>query len=164
MTSVLLVGQAPSRVMPAGARPFEGTAALRRLAAYCGVDEFREHKLYDIFEFMNLVDEYPGPAKPGSKWDATPTVSMERLNVIMSRCMEHQQVVFLGAAARDLLLGRRRRHAPFEWVEFSTSPQVLATWSPHPGGTSMWWNDPKNRDLGRGFWTALYQEAKTAVG
>lgn len=153
MKPVLLVGQAPSRVMQPGDRPFQGTKALNRLALYCGEPD--PEQLYEMFEFVNLVDEYPGPATPGSKWDQKPVVPSDRLAWIHKQIMCHYRTVLLGAAARDVILGHQRLPM-FQWSVISNSPHVECTWSAHPGGTSMYWNQPKNRAAGEAFWREFY--------
>lgn len=155
----LLIGQAPSRVMLPGDRPFQGTDALARLSRYCGA--FRPDLLYDVFDFMNLSDQYPGPAKPGSKWDAKPQLSTGRLEFLFKEILRRDRVVLLGAVARDCFMGKDTE--PFHWRNASDSPQVMYCWSPHPGGTSMWWNDSGHRAQGSHWWRDFYQFNQPAM-
>lgn len=161
MSVCLLVGQAPSRTMSPGDRPFQGTPALARLANYCG--ESDPEKLYQVFDFINLVDDYPGPSAVGSKWDATPVVSTERQHVLHDAILNHGHVVLLGRAASDVIFGKKSRPPMFSWALMSSVPLVECTWSAHPGGTSMWWNQPKNREAGMKFWSGFYAFAKRSV-
>lgn len=159
-TRVLLVGQAPSRVMQPGDPPFWGTQALARLAKYCG--ESDPPKLYEVYDFINLVDEYPGPSAPGSKWDQKPKIPSDRREWLFKQVMERTTVILLGAAARDVFLAKGSKM--FGWRRLSDDPVVQVTWSAHPGGTSMWWNRPENTQAGKDFWSFSYEAARRIEG
>jgi len=166
---LLIVGQAPSRAMSPGDRPFEGTRALTLLAKYAGVTP--RERLYDLADFVNCISEYPGPALDNDKYDAFPLEAARAGALLISAQIYRERydtVVTLGSAVSKVF-GKKDRH---KWFE----PQPMQWWgrdprqdaaqkpafecrlffSPHPGGTSMWWNDPKNRAAGTRFFTNLF--------
>lgn len=160
---ILLVGQAPSPVMKPGDLPLWGTSALTRLASYAGVSP-REH-LYDLFEFINVIEEYPGRA-PGGQYDNFPMAYARQC--AFSRVWPR---VWAGSFDRVVVLGRQASRAMnvdetvpyFEWLtvrETSYGREVELAVSPHPGGKVMYWNDAENRARGCEFWRGLAGEAE----
>jgi hypothetical protein len=140
--------------MVQGARPFEGTSALTRLAGYCSVSP--REKLYDLFEFINLVPHYPGPAE-NSKYDAFPRqTALDNLERVMDFVLwnEADLVVTLGVATSKVVFGERPPW--FVWHEGGWGEhRFKMAASPHPGGTSMYWNDLDARQRGIEFWQEL---------
>jgi hypothetical protein len=141
--------------MKPGARPFEGAPVLGRFAGYLGVEP---PEVYELFDLVNLVEYYPGPAKPGSRWDSFPVGEAVRNSVKIREGLltsGYERLVTIGRAATSVFWGDRVPRAWFEWFEDPELPGVRCSCSPHPGGTSMWWNSPENRELGVAFWREL---------
>jgi hypothetical protein len=142
-------------------RPFEGTSALTRLAKYASVDP-REH-MYDLFDFINVIDHYPGRA-PDGKYDNFP-VQFARDQAAV-RVWPH---IWSTDVESVVLLGRQTSVAmncPFDYFEWQTireenyGREVRLAVSPHPGGTVMWWNNPENLKRGCEFLSGLAAEAE----
>lgn len=152
--------------MAPDARPFEGTAALTRLAGYCGVSP--RERLYDLFDFVNVIETYPGKQPGQTKYDAFPAEAGLRgaqrvwAQVLDTPGPPWRHVVVLGRVATDAMRTAskgafRTKDGWFQWesVWTPTNRRINVTSSPHPGGTSMWWNKAENLTKGRAFWTAL---------
>ena len=101
---LLIVGQAPSRVMSLGDEPLWGTQALVRLAGYAGI--YPPEKLYDLADFVNVIEYYPGPSKVGSKWDAFPEDAAKEGAIRVRRLiryMQYRRVITLGTAVTKVV-------------------------------------------------------------
>jgi hypothetical protein len=127
--------------MRPGARPFEGTSALTRLAGYCGVTP-REH-LYDLFDFVNVLQYWPG-RDAGGKYDLFPMDEARREAAVLDH-------VLLPWYKRVVILGRTTSKAfGLEDVPYLQWHDRLAI-LPHPGGTNVWWNLRRNKEDGIRF-------------
>jgi hypothetical protein len=149
---VLIVGAAPSRSGESLVRDLEGHTA-GRLATYAGVSA---PELGELFDFVNVLEEWPGQAADDSKWDGFPKPAGwevgRRMSLLTADVNERprRMVVALGAWATQCLshwwsLGR------LDFLTSAPGPAMSAVASsPHPAGTSMWWND--RRAEGEDFW------------
>lgn len=156
MRPLLIVGQAPSRAMQPGDRPLEGTRALTLLAKYAGVSP--RERLYDIADVVNMIPRYPGPAPGRPKYDAYPEAeALRNAPRVLELMKGRQAVVFLGSAVRGTMAKHLVGEREPEWFRtFLIGADGLeVTFSPHPGGTSMYWNDPRNLAKGTAFWRQL---------
>lgn len=167
---LLVVGQAPSRVMEPNDIPLWGTSALTRLASYSGVAP--RERLYDLAAFTNLIEDYPGPQRGNEKYDAFPTdVALKNVPRVLDLASSgtYTHVVLLGSGVRKVMhKALHERGTPeFAWFSWHRHAYALPSGStryfniassPHPGGTSLWWNDSVNRQRGRAFWTLLFAE------
>jgi hypothetical protein len=129
---------------------------LARYAGLAGPEEFE-----DFTVFTNVVDARPEPYAPNPKWDAFDRDLAEPQKVFgLASDPEVTHVVVLGSAASEVFTDSvfPRGFPWFTWVR-GWGP---ADWtkSPHPAGTSMWWNDPENRRSGVEFWTGLCEMMK----
>lgn len=141
--------------MKVGARPFEGAPVQGRFARYCGLEPA---EIYDVFDFANLIDHWPGPAAPGSKWDRfSAAEARPRVEQLWSE-MKWERVVTLGRAATSVFWVSKP-----EWFVWFQVRGVQGAASPHPGGTSFYWNDPVARDRGIKFWRELRDWARDVV-
>lgn len=160
---LLIVGQAPSRTMARGARPFEGARSLTLLAKYAGLSP--RERLYDLADVINVIRDYPGPAED-EKYDAFP---IEDARAGIARVHRHivktrpEVVVSLGRKVTNLF-GVSNPEWFVEYVQTVHTLEGSAGFtfipSPHPAGTSMWWNDPANLARGIAFWTNLMAEQR----
>lgn len=173
---LLIVGQAPSRSMEPDDKPLWNTTALTMIAKYGGLAD--KYRVYELAELTNMIQEYPGPQLGNEKYDAYPkTQAMHELRErvlpwVKARQSEETTVVFLGSAVRDTvarwtvlrdteLHGVVRKPAWFDEYMI-TGVEARVFFSPHPGGTSMWWNDPKNRQRGSLFWRNAFSTADSS--
>jgi len=136
-----VIGEAPG---PRPGAPLE--AARRRIARLIREDEA---ELAELFEWMNLLDEWPGYGPGGgSAFPVEAARRRARMHMINTRpagVTRNRPFVYLGkrvAAAFDF------RGEWFEWH----NDQVV---TPHPSGLSRWWNDRANEARARQFWTEL---------
>jgi hypothetical protein len=150
--------------MSPGDRPFEGTRALTLMAKYSGVSP--RERLYDLADFTNVVSEYPGAQPGSSKYDMFPLAEAlkGRLRIYKQISVDrYERVVVLGSAASKVF-GKTDRIPWFGQIAAASSlgtdrvQRYELYYSPHPGGTSMWWNDPRNRTVGTRFFTWLFQQ------
>lgn len=156
----LVVGMAPSRngadlSDPGSPHPAGKTFA--RLAAYAGVTE---GVMAARLDFVNLLPEWPGEAGGDSeKWDRAAggrdwAPTGERATLLYADLLERPRitVIGLGGFVRDALAhwwGVKAKG----WFDPQAGPGLsVVYWSPHPAGTSMWWNEPVHRELGGAFW------------
>jgi hypothetical protein len=159
---VLVVGMAPSR----SGHCLDGPT-FERLAAYAGATA---GDMALAMDFVNLLPEWPGYAVGSPKWDEQPDphdwAVGARASLLAADLAERPRRVVVG-------LGGYVRAALTMWWELPKadwlSPIVRGpgsptiAWSPHPAGTSMWWNDPAARNLGESFWHATYIRAHSQL-
>lgn len=152
--------------MAPGVRPFEGARVLGRFAGYLGVEPA---EVYELFDIVNLIDHWPGPSYPGSKNDAFPRDLAEvGAGPVRERVLEGswRRVVTLGRAVTDVFWGTRRARKVLwfdwraAWPLMQLPESVLGAASPHPGGTSMAWNDLELRRSGIEFWRSVRDYAR----
>lgn len=172
-SKILLVGEAPNKTAFLGES--EGAAALEipRLADLCGItmDAFR-----GLFWRTNLLQEWPGRAEDG-KGDLFPrALAVEGARRIKEDARTRKvftKVVLLGRRTQDAFVDTRGRR-PTEWFEeegivlppceASLKERDLSiVTTPHPSGTSSWWNDTANVKKARLFWEGLANEAISDV-
>lgn len=159
---LLIIGQAPSRAMEPGDLPLWNTSVLTRLAGYAGVSP--RERLYDLAAFINLVEDYPGPDPKNDKYDAFPLAAARAgMARVVGLAVQEQptHVVTLGAAVRGVVASSKTPWFEWQSVELWSSwgrCQVQLACSPHPGGTSMWWNRAENRQAGTLFWRNLFAQ------
>lgn len=165
--------------MTAEDRPLEGTKALTLLAKYAGLSD--KNRVYELAEIINMIEEYPGAQLGNEKYDAFPKAQANRefRERVLPWLHERTQadvctIVFLGAAARDVVAKQTilkadnwstTVHSPEWFVPHHISELELGHFvyfSPHPGGTSMWWNKPGNKRTGMAFWHRRFAEVDTA--
>jgi hypothetical protein len=165
---VLVVGMAPSRN---GADLSDARAAhpagktLDRLAKYAGV---APEDLLDKVDFVNLLPDWPGEASEASaKWDDSVSKQTwdpvgQRSALLAADLAERPRklVVGLGGWVRDALSWWWTL-LDAGWLEPQSHAGAGLVWSPHPAGTSMWWNDPANLEKGEAFWAAALLVANT---
>lgn len=131
-----------------------GTGAGSRLALYAGLDE---GELAETFDFVNLLAEWPGEAGPDAKWDGMPPVDGwdpvgQRVSLLLADLHERPRraVVTLGGWTHQVMMtwgGLLQSH----WLDGRPGPGGCVVYkSPHPSGTSTWWND--HRAAGERFW------------
>lgn len=168
---VLVVGAAPSRSGgDISTRP-GGTHAFGRLAGYCGAPE---EMVAEAFDFCNVLDDWPGKVHVpsgggvGEKWDGFPAHDSwevgQRVSLLGADLLERPRhyVVFLGGWAgrcATFWLGLQPHVFLLPQVGPARADVVV---SPHPSGTSMWWNYPENRRLGEEFWHGMLAYAGRA--
>lgn len=158
---LLLVGQAPGRKpAPGGHSALVGSRSLANLARYAGLQDPADFE--DFTTFTNVVDARPEPYAPNPKWDAFDKTLAEPEKVFsFARDPEITHVVVLGAAASEVFVDSVFPPG-FPWFSWVGGPGP-ADWtrSPHPAGTSMWWNDPGNRRAGSEFWSGLCETMRS---
>lgn len=170
---ILIVGEAPSRMMHESGVHEPMPHARRELAYYAGLclPEFNEK-----FECVNVLDRWPGKAGKGD--DFPMKLAYDGAERVQAKVVE-------GDYARVILLGRRVEAAfgiqgnPwFEWFQFHIpcriAPKVdvfrrdedpfvlhecamriykvMMVVTPHPSGVNMWWNDRRNKAQAARFW------------
>lgn len=165
---VLVVGAAPSRSGGDLSESPAGTGTGFRLARYAGVSE--QH-LSVLFDFVNLLPEWPGEAEgASSRWDGFPNKTSwevgQRASLLLADVHERPRhlIVGLGGWVRDCLRYWWSLSAPLDpasgWLFWHIGPaRSTVAWSPHPAGTSMWWNE--NRAAGEEFWRNVARRAES---
>ncbi len=150
MRSVLFVGMAPNRSGEGAGRALTGAHTRARLENYAG------GPLLDLVDTVNLLNEWPGSAG-GTKWDRVDAPGREL--DLAGRAL----VVGLGGYVRRELCRQLgvREPAWFLRQRIGADGTVLA-FSPHPAGTSTWWNDPEHRARGSSFWRGVRSYALEA--
>jgi hypothetical protein len=159
---ILVVGMAPSRAghdIPSG----RGGPTLGRLADYAGVSQA---ELLARIDFVNLLEEWPGAAPGGSeKWDLAADLTWaqlgQRMELLYADLVERPRyrVIGLGGFVREAI-SRYSALGKTDWFVPARGPgNALVSFSPHPAGTNMWWNDPEHRELGEAFWTQVASDA-----
>ena len=132
MNRIVLVGQAP------GKRPGEplAGAAGRRLAALAGMDL---PAFLDKFDRVNLLDEFPGKAGKGDRFDAK--AALERADQLREELAGRKAVLLGRLVARAF----RLPDDTYDWFQVVEAPPgVELAVMPHPSGVSHWWNDEAN--------------------
>lgn len=141
----LIIGQAPSRD---GKTHFEGRSGTR-LAQLAGLTR---QQFLDDFDRINVFDVFPG-RREGQEGDLFPIKeAMERAHAIyLTGALEFRSTVFIGHRVAQAF--GMPHPAPFLWHPIPFSGEVAM--SPHPSGTSRWWNSEANLRNARDFWTGL---------
>ena len=159
---LLIVGQAPGAPGPRQGRPLEYSPSLTRLARYSGV--VPKERMYELADFVNLIDRHPGRAADG-KYDTFPLQEGVTAAVQLKPTLHnYARVVLLGVAVRECF--RRAAIIPdnMGWFEgherWRGHKLTIVSVSPHPAGTSMFWNDPASEAAGTAFWHQVMEEAK----
>lgn len=142
---VVVVGEAPSRVMREGDPPL--LLARHELASLCGVglEEFLK-----VFELRNVLGFWPGRNAYG-KGDAFP-LREARAAAQKMRFEQGQEVVLLGRRVAQAF------HLPQDLEYFASSGRF--TLAPHPSKVSRWWNVMSNRIRARQFWRMIHARAQ----
>jgi hypothetical protein len=156
--------------MTPDSRVLEGTTAQRALAKYGRLSD--QERIYELADFVNWIEYYPGPQPGNEKWDQFPSAeALRRWPAISDQIFDggYTHVVSLGAAVRDVLAqllvldSKHVRPEWFTWYRLRSSEHaatgLLWACSPHPGGTSFWWNKPENTRAGTLFWSGLFSSA-----
>ena len=123
----LVVGQAPGTSGEAFAR---STTTVRRLATLCGVSCSGSDELHELFDFVNLLDSYPGRSASGvgDAFDFKAARAAASGIPLVSRPV----VLLLGSnVARAFGL-------PNNVLQWQGNILVL----PHPSGINHFWNEP----------------------
>jgi len=130
--SALLVGQAPSRTT---GRPWASDAG-RRLARHMGTTH---DALLRAFRPRNLNAEHPGAVGKYDRFDLDEARATARhmLRYVIPR----YDVALVCGVATARCLG-------MEAPGVARVGRCTVYAIPHPAGTSMWWNDPENRETG----------------
>lgn len=144
---------------------------MTRLAKYSGLSD-NPLELYDLADVVNLVKYYPGRS-PNGKHDEFP----HRAGVAEATKMKYivdtyDRVVLLGSAVRGCFIDAHILPMGHEWFEpyerytgyGARTHMVVVAASPHPAGTSMFWNDTAARAAGEAFWHRVVAEAAYALG
>lgn len=157
---LLIVAQAPGRPSSKLGRPLEYSSSLTRLATYGGVTP--RDRIYELADVVNLIKYYPGQT-PDGKYDIFP-MGEAVINATAMRKNLHMyaRVVLLGVAVRSAFA--RANVIPYElgWFEgherWRGHRLTIITPSPHPAGTSTFWNDPAALAAGTAFWHRVFKE------
>lgn len=155
------MGQAPGVPGPRQGRPLEFSSSLTRLAKYSGV--VPKEKMYELADVVNLIDVFPGKSRSG-KGDAFPQRQGVLAAIVLKPNLhQYSRVVLLGAAVRDCFVQAGAIPADLGWFEgherWRGNKLTIVTPSPHPAGTSMFWNDPASLAAGTAFWRRVMEEA-----
>lgn len=99
---------------------------------------------------MNLLAEYPGPARSG-KGDAFPRSRAAAGARRLAPSLAGRRAVLLGRAVAGAF--RLPGDVPFlTWVEAEVrGVRISVAVVPHPSGVNTWWNDAGNRRCARRF-------------
>lgn|GEM_PF-4099010 len=152
--STLVVGQAPAKASEQNWVALDPRSASgRRLAAYAGLDP---HEMHLRADFVNLLSWFPGRVNDGDKYDAFDTATARQLaRMMVPRLWEYRRVVFLGRAVSDAFTAVTDLPR-LDWFEpHYLYAGTIVYASPHPAGTSMFWNDPVARAAGEAFWRSV---------
>jgi len=142
-------------------RPLEGSGSLQRLGKYAGLRP--AERLYEIADIVNLIEEYPGGEENGKRDKFPVDLGVRAANNLKPRLQSYPRVVLLGGAVRTCFGRAGIIPKSLGWFEgyerWRGYKLTIISPSPHPAGTSMFWNDPAGRAAGEAFWQQVIREA-----
>lgn len=138
MPRVLIVGEAPGRT--------DGGLTRRRISELSG------RPWEEWADWLNLIDEWPGPSRKGSAWNA----AAARRRAESLDLSGYEVVVLLGRRVAGAMLPGGAGFPYFRWTERGSARAVVI---PHTSGIVRWWNDAENVATARRFLTDIARQS-----
>lgn len=139
----LLIGEAPAPSAKKGDPAFSSRSG-DRLTKLLGCS------LFDVFETVNLLQEYPGSDEKGSRFPFG--VAKEAATKLLVEVDRDRHLILAGKRVAAAFGMENAKY--FHTVTLKPVP-IQITVIPHPSGVNFWWNKPENVEFAKGWLKAL---------